>query len=386
MRILLLSLFLSLNAFAVRENTIDADCVRLKGGTCIDKDELGYSDGVTSAIQTQLDAKAATITNSAGLAGQLSDETGSGLAVFGTAPNITNPTGLDSNDVGLPLVDNTSDATKNAASVSLTNKTIDADLNTITNIENADIKAAAAIDATKLADGTVTSTELQYINTLSSNAQTQITAKQAVVAGVDDTEIGYLNGVTSAIQTQINTKVTGPVDLAADVGSSVLPMANGGSDKALTPVLGGVVYTDAGSMEVLAAGTSGQLLKSNGAAAPSWITSSLSDKTCKVTIGGAAVGTACTATCTEYRDSCGTAGLATRSGTGVYAITFAAGTWANNSYLTAGGNSTGAATGVLSSTNVIAADGSLTISVRTFNSAPAPADAAFSIWVEGDAP
>ena len=33
------------------------------------------------------------------------------------------------------------------------------------------------INATKLADGTVTNTELQYINTLSSNAQTQITAK-----------------------------------------------------------------------------------------------------------------------------------------------------------------------------------------------------------------
>ena len=35
---------------------------------------------------------------------------------------------------------------------------------------------ATGIDATKLADGTVTSTELQYINTLSSNAQTQISA------------------------------------------------------------------------------------------------------------------------------------------------------------------------------------------------------------------
>jgi len=36
----------------------------------------------------------------------------------------------------------------------LANKTIDADLNTITNIENADIKAAAAIATTKLADST----------------------------------------------------------------------------------------------------------------------------------------------------------------------------------------------------------------------------------------
>ena len=34
---------------------------------------------------------------------------------------------------------------------------------------------ATGIDAVKLADGTVTDAELQYINTLSSNAQTQIT-------------------------------------------------------------------------------------------------------------------------------------------------------------------------------------------------------------------
>lgn len=52
--------------------------------------------------------------------------------------------------------------------------------------------------------------------------------------------------------------------------TGVLPMANGGTDKALSPVLGGVVYTDAGSMEILGAGTTGQFLKSNGAAAPSW--------------------------------------------------------------------------------------------------------------------
>ena len=36
---------------------------------------------------------------------------------------------------------------------------------------------ATGIDAVKLADGTVTNTELQYINSLTSNAQTQLTAK-----------------------------------------------------------------------------------------------------------------------------------------------------------------------------------------------------------------
>jgi len=47
-------------------------------------------------------------------------------------------------------------------------------------IVNADLNASAAIDATKIADGTVTSAEFQYINTLSSNAQTQISATVTV--------------------------------------------------------------------------------------------------------------------------------------------------------------------------------------------------------------
>ena len=45
-------------------------------------------------------------------------------------------------------------------------------------IVNADINASAAIDATKIADGSVTSAEFQFINTLTSNAQTQLDGKQ----------------------------------------------------------------------------------------------------------------------------------------------------------------------------------------------------------------
>jgi hypothetical protein len=67
------------------------------------------------------------------------------------------------------------------STTTFTNKTFDADAtgNSLTNVENENIKAAAGIDATKIADGTVTSAEFQYINTLSSNAQTQLDGKQA---------------------------------------------------------------------------------------------------------------------------------------------------------------------------------------------------------------
>jgi hypothetical protein len=49
-----------------------------------------------------------------------------------TSPSITTPTGIVKGDVGLGNVDNTSDATKNAASATLTNKTISGASNTLT--------------------------------------------------------------------------------------------------------------------------------------------------------------------------------------------------------------------------------------------------------------
>jgi hypothetical protein len=51
-----------------------------------------------------------------------------------TSPAISSPTGIVKADVGLGNVDNTSDATKNAASATLTNKTISGASNTLTNI------------------------------------------------------------------------------------------------------------------------------------------------------------------------------------------------------------------------------------------------------------
>lgn len=93
----------------------------------------------------------------------------------------------------------------------LTNKNIDADSNTITNIENTDIKSNAAIALSKLATGTastiaifgsdgvltpfasITSQEALYLDGVSSNIQTQINAKQS-----SDPELTALAGLTSA--------------------------------------------------------------------------------------------------------------------------------------------------------------------------------------------
>lgn len=94
----------------------------------------------------------------------------------------------------------------------LTNKTIDADSNTITNIENADIKAAAAIAVNKLAAVTAS-------RALASDGSGFITPSATTA-----TELGYVNGVTSAIQTQLDAKIA--KSLVTTKGDLIVATAN----------------------------------------------------------------------------------------------------------------------------------------------------------------
>ena len=187
------------------------------GGTGItaNANDIAIDNSVVTLTGSQaLSNKTGNISQWTNDAGYLTAETDNQTLSFST-PNLTITNG---NAVNLSTL--TNGLITASSTDTLTNKTIDADGtgNSITNIENANIKAAAAIDATKIADGSVTSTEFQFINSLSSNAQTQINSKQATIdssarlnanlvgdGSVDNTEFGYINGVTSAIQTQINT-------------------------------------------------------------------------------------------------------------------------------------------------------------------------------------
>ena len=88
--------------------------------------------------------------------------------------------------------------------------------------------------------GDVSSTELGYLNGVTSAIQTQIDNKQSVVANVSDTEIGYLNGVTSEIQTQLDGKISASIINAAGdllIGSAddtVVRLAIGANNTVLT--------------------------------------------------------------------------------------------------------------------------------------------------------
>ena len=83
-----------------------------------------------------------------------------------------------------------------SSSDTLTNKSIDSDNNTITNIVNADIKSSAAVAFSKMENLTAS-------RALVSDGSGDVSA-----ATTTSTEIGYVNGVTSAIQTQLDAKAS----------------------------------------------------------------------------------------------------------------------------------------------------------------------------------
>jgi hypothetical protein len=122
----------------------------------------------------------------------------------------------------------------------------------------------------------ISPTELSYLDTVSSNIQTQLNAKSpsasptftgtvvlpstTSIGSVSDTEISYLDGVTSAIQTQLNAKQ------ATLVSGTNIKTVNG------TTLLGsgdlgtiGVAYGGTGATSL----TSGYLVKGNGTSAVS---------------------------------------------------------------------------------------------------------------------
>lgn len=113
------------------------------------------------------------------------------------------------------------------------------------------------------------------------------------------TELSYVKGVTSAVQTQINTKapsasptftgtVTGPYTTAGPVittsggvtsSEAQLALSRGGTNKNMTAAAGALVFTDADSLEVMSAGTAGQVPRSAGSGTPTWGTDILGSST-----------------------------------------------------------------------------------------------------------
>lgn len=211
--------------------------VTLPGDTSIgeiDATEISYLNGVSSAIQTQLDSKLDT-TTAASTYAPLSNATLSGTVSLPTTTSIGD---VDSTEIG--YLNGVSSAIQTQIDGKLGTSTA---ASTYAPIANATLTGTVSLPATT-SIGDVSATEIGYLNNVSSAIQTQLDAKLATstasstyapidsptfttaatlpaqtdIGNVSATEIGYLEGVTSALQTQLDAKA--PIANATFTGST----------------------------------------------------------------------------------------------------------------------------------------------------------------------
>ncbi len=222
--------------------------------------EIGYLDGVTSAIQTQINGKQATVAN-------VSD------VEIGYLDGVTSSIQTQM-DAKAPLASPTFTGT-----VTLPSGTVTSTMILDGTIANADINAAAAIDWTKLGiSSTVSSTEIGYVDGVTSAIQTQLDAKSPLasptftgtVNAADLTLSGDLtvNGTTTTINSTtlaVDDKnivigdVAIPSDVTADGGGITL---KGATDKTFNWVDATDSWTSSEHINL----ASGKDLKVNGTA------------------------------------------------------------------------------------------------------------------------
>lgn len=164
------------------------DATKIAGGT-VNNTQFGYLSGATGNIQTQINNHAAATTThgvSGNIVGTSSTQTLTNKTLTDSSTLFQNNgdntkkfkwdlsaiTTSTTRTFTMPDVNTTIVGTN--VSQTLTNKSINADSNTLSNIANAQIKSAAAIDASKIANGTVSNTNYQYLSGATSNIQTQI--------------------------------------------------------------------------------------------------------------------------------------------------------------------------------------------------------------------
>lgn len=112
---------------------------------------------------------------------------------------------------------------------SLSTKTIENTATAGNSVVTSINSSTGGVDASKIADGTVSDTEFQHLDGVTSDIQTQIDGKQAAITGnldaaliadgtVSNTEFQHLDGVTSDIQTQLDGKQAAIPDQAGKSG------------------------------------------------------------------------------------------------------------------------------------------------------------------------
>lgn len=123
--------------------------------------------------------------------------------------------------------------------------------------------ASAAPTAGNLADGELA------INTTDGKLfyKDNLGAVQLLASKTSTTNVSSISFGTTGLTP--NTATTGAVTVAG-----TLAVANGGTNASATPTAGAVAYGTGTAYAFTSAGSSGQVLTSNGAGAPTWQTSS----------------------------------------------------------------------------------------------------------------
>jgi len=254
--ILLLLFILSSNVFAQRVSTIDADCVRIKDGICIDKLEFGMLENASANIQVQIDAKADDSDTSTALSGKVGttgDESVAGVKTFTSQIVATSTangfrpcpvmTEIQRDAIAAPVL---GDCVTNSNSLTL-------------NVYNGSIWKAAG--------GGLSNWETSF-----GYAENDIVIESNKIyqCAIAHTSGTFATDLAAVKWVRVSTDVSG--------ATGVLPLAGGGSNKNLTASDGAIVYSDTDSLELLAPGTAGQVLQTNGVAAPTFVNKSISGK------------------------------------------------------------------------------------------------------------
>ena len=95
-------------------------------------------------------------------------------------------------------------------------------------------------------------------------------------SAVSKSDVGLSAVENTALSTwagSSNITTTGTITAGTWNSSTKIGLAYGGTNANITATNGGIIYSTASALAVTAAGTSGQLLQSNGAAAPTWVAS-----------------------------------------------------------------------------------------------------------------